>query len=261
MQNYQTLKIEQHISGILQINLNRPDRLNALNSELLNELHDVIRNAKQDTQVKALLITGEGKAFCAGADINQLAEVNSQQGLAFAEKGQKVFRDLETLGKPSLAAINGYAFGGGCELAMAATMRIASNKASFGQPEVKLGVIPGYGGTQRLARLVGKGRALDLCLTARFINADEALQWGLISEITTPENLLTRAEEILAGLIALAPLALASVMKVIDAGYDLTLDDALHLEAVHFSLLCATKDKNEGANAFLQKRTASFKGE
>jgi enoyl-CoA hydratase len=262
MNNYQTLKTEQHANGILQITLNRPERLNALSAELLDEFFNVLQTAQKNSAVKALLITGEGaKAFCAGADINQLAELNAQQGLEFAERGQAVFRLLETLGKPSLAAINGYAFGGGCELAMSATMRIASNNAQFGQPEVKLGVIPGYGGTQRLARLVGKGRALDLCLTGRTIKAEEALQWGLINEITTPENLLPRAMEILNGLLTLAPLALASVMKVIDAGYDLTLEDALHLEAVHFSLLCASKDKQEGVQAFLQKRKAEFKGD
>lgn len=260
--NYQTLKTEQHTNGILQITLNRPERLNALSAELLNEFYDVLQKAKNDQQVKALLITGEGaKAFCAGADINQLAELNAQEGVQFAERGQAVFRLLETCDKPSLAAINGYAFGGGCELAMSATMRIASNNAQFGQPEVKLGVIPGYGGTQRLARLVGKGRALDLCLTGRTIKAEEALQWGLISEITSLENLLPRALEILNGLLALAPLALKSVMQVIDTGYDLTLEDALHLEAVHFGLCCATKDKQEGVQAFLQKRKAAFKGE
>lgn len=259
---YNNLKLEQHASGILQITLNRPERLNALNAELLDELHDLLHHVKDNNKVKALLITGEGgKAFCAGADINQLAEINAQQGLLFAEKGQSTFRHFEQLGKPSLAAINGYAFGGGCELAMATTIRIASNNAQFGQPEVKLGVIPGYGGTQRLARLVGKGRAMDLCLTGRTIKAEEALSWGLISEVTSPETLLTRAQEILTNVLALAPLAIASVMQVIDTGYDLTLEDALHLEAVHFGLLCATKDKHEGVNAFIQKRKAEFKGE
>ena len=256
-----TLKVEQHSNGILQITLNRPEKLNALNGELLNELQQTINTARDEKKVKALLLTGEGqKSFCAGADINRLAELNAQQGLEFAEQGQAVFRSLEQLAKPSLAAINGYAFGGGCELAMSATMRIASSNAQFGQPEVKLGVIPGYGGTQRLARLIGKGRALGLCLTGRTIKAEDALAWGLISEITNLEDLIPRAQEILLELIALAPLALTSVMKVIDAGYDLSLADALHLEAVHFGCLCASHDKNEGVNAFLQKRKAEFKG-
>lgn len=261
MQNYNTLKIETQKTGVLQITLNRPDKLNALNSELLNELLQVLDEARDNKTIKALLITGEGKAFCAGADISRLAELNALQGLEFAEQGQRVFRTLEQLGKPSLAAINGYAFGGGCELAMAATLRIASQNAVFGQPEIKLGVIPGYGGTQRLARLIGKGRALDLCLTGRSIKTEEALSYGLISEVTSAENLLPRAQEILAGILNLAPLAIASIMKVIDAGYDLSLEDALHLEAVHFGILCATQDKHEGVNAFLQKRAAQFKGE
>lgn len=261
MTHYHTLKIEQHPSGVLQITLNRPDRLNALNAELLSELHDVLHHAENEKSVRALLVTGEGnKAFCAGADITQLAELNSQQGVKFAENGQQVFRHFETLSKPSLAAINGYAFGGGCELAMSTTLRMASSNAQFGQPEVKLGVIPGFGGTQRLARLVGKGRALDLCLTGRTIKAEDALAWGLITEMTSPENLLPRAHEILNGLIALAPIALSAVMKTIDVGYDLTLDDALHLEAIHFGLCCATQDKSEGVNAFLNKRKAEFTG-
>lgn len=260
--SFNNLKVEQHASGILQINLNRPDKLNALSTELLEEFHTVLHNIKKDKAVKAILITGEGnKAFCAGADISRLAELDATQGLKFAQRGQHIFRHLEEMGKPTLAAINGYAFGGGCELAMATTIRIASNNAMFGQPEVKLGVIPGYGGTQRLARLVGKGRALDLCLTGRSINAQEALTWGLVTEVTAPEDLMLRAHEILTGLIELAPLALKSVINVIDMGYDLPLDEALRLEALEFAMLCATKDKQEGVNAFLQKRKAEFKGE
>ena len=160
-----------------------------------------------------------------------------------------------------MAAINGYAFGGGCELAMAATLRIASETAKFGQPEVKLGVIPGYGGTQRLSRLIGKGRALDMCITGRTIDASQALQWGLISDVVTPENLISRATEILQTITSLAPQAIQHIIKVIDQGYDLPLEEALHLEALHFALCCATRDKQEGVNAFLEKRTPVFKGE
>lgn len=259
---YNNLKIEHHASGILQINLNRPDKLNALSMELLEEFHTFLHSIKKDKSVKALLITGEGdKAFCAGADINRLAELDANQGFKFAQRGQHIFRHLEEMGKPTLAAINGYAFGGGCELAMATTIRIAANHALFAQPEVKLGVMPGYGGTQRLARLVGKGRALDLCLTGRSIDADTALTWGLISEITTPENLIPRAHAILTDLIALAPLAIKSIMNVIEIGYDLPLDEALRLETLEFGMLCGSKDKQEGVNAFLQKRSAVFKGE
>lgn len=256
----QTLKTTLLDAGILQITLHRPDKLNALNSTVLNELSELFTAVQTDTAIKGILITGEGKAFCAGADISRLAEIDAQQGVLFAEQGQHVFRQLETLGKPSLAAINGFAFGGGCELAMSATLRIASNKAQFGQPEVKLGVIPGYGGTQRLARLVGKGRALDLCLTGRFIDANTALQWGLISEVTEPEQLLPRAITTLTTILAMAPIAVCNVMQVIDAGYDLPLTEALHLEALMFGLTCATEDKREGVSAFLEKRQPNFVG-
>ncbi len=259
-ESYETLKINLKDSGILQITLNRPQRLNALNAEMLGELHSITTEAKSDTAVKALLFTGSEKAFCAGADITELAELTSHQGVTFARRCQRIFRDLEQLGKPSLAAISGYAFGGGCELAMATTLRIASSTALFAQPEIKLGIIPGYGGTQRLARLVGKGRALDLCITGRCINAEDAKAWGLISEVVPPEKLLARADEILHTILGMAPLAIASVLKVIDAGYDLPLDDALHLEAVHFGLLCDTKDKVEGVAAFLEKRPPNFTG-
>lgn len=247
--------------GILTLTLNRPDKLNALNTEVLNLLSAAITQAKSDSNIKAILITGEGKAFCAGADIQRLAECNVQTGYEFACFGQEIFRQLETLGKPSLAAINGLALGGGCELAMSTTMRIASTVAKFGQPEVKLGVIPGYGGTQRLARLVGKGRALDLCLTGRFIDAQTALNWGLVSEVCEPESLMNRAKEILQLILSMAPLAIRAVIETIDHGYDLSLTDALHLEATQFAMTCATLDKTEGVSAFLSKRSPQFKGE
>lgn len=246
-------------NGIMTITLNRPDKLNALNADVLDALVASFDEAKDNPSVKGILLTGKGKAFCAGADISRLAECDAQSGYQFACLGQAVFRQLETLGKPSLAAINGFAFGGGCELAMAATMRIAATSAQFGQPEVKLGVIPGYGGTQRLARLVGKGRALDLCLTGRFIDASTALQWGLVSDVVAPDALLEQAIRVLNGILAMAPLAVAGVMDVIDRGYDMSLSDALHLEAVHFAKVCASDDKAEGVAAFLEKRPAKFK--
>lgn len=259
-----TIQTQLNNNGILRITLNRPDKLNALNQEVFECLSEQFHLAKHDAQTRAILIIGEGKAFCAGADINRLKETNAQTGYDFAVQGQHVFRQLETLGKPSLAAINGFALGGGCELAMSASLRIASASAQFAQPEVKLGVIPGYGGTQRLARLVGKGRALDLCLTGRTISAETALQWGLITEIIEPserhELLLTRAEAILNAILTVGPLAVQSILTVIDKGYDMSLDDALHLEAVHFGLVCATKDKQEGVSAFLEKRNANFEG-
>ncbi|KTD36000.1 3-hydroxyisobutyryl-CoA hydrolase [Legionella nautarum] len=255
--------IEQDLDsdGILTLTLNRPEKLNALSTEVLHALDEIFDSAKDNRKVKALLLTGSGKAFCAGADISRLAECNAETGYQFACQGQAIFRKLEMMGKPSLAAINGFAFGGGCELSIAATMRIAATSAQFGQPEVKLGVIPGYGGTQRLARLIGKGRAMDLCLTGRFIDAETALKWGLVSEVVAPENLLEHGKQILKGILSMAPLAIASVMEVIDRGYDLSLTDALHLEAVHFAKVCASEDKKEGVSAFLAKRKAEFKGE
>lgn len=247
--------------GLATITLNRPEKLNALNEQVLRGLSELFEQAKTDKKVKGLIITGNGKAFCAGADIKRLAECDAQRGYEFAQQGQTVFRALETMGKPSIAAINGYAFGGGCELAISASIRLASHEAQFGQPEVKLGVIPGYGGTQRLARLVGKGRAMDLCLSGRFLNAQEALVWGLISEVVESEQLLQRAKDRLRTITTMAPLAIQSVLEVVDRGYDMSLDDALHLEAVHFAKTCATSDKQEGVSAFLEKRNAVFKGE
>lgn len=258
--DFQTIEMQVDDLGILTINLNRPDKLNALNKNVLLELQQAFTEAQQSAQIKAILITGNGKAFCAGADINELAAADSVTGMEFARTGQSIFRQLETLGKPSLAAINGFAFGGGCELAMSASMRIASEKAQFGQPEVKLGVIPGYGGTQRLARLVGKGRAIDLCTTGRFIDAATALNWGLVTELTTPEELIAKAKTILETILTMAPVAIKHVLHTIDAGFDMSLDEALDLEAARFALCCATEDKAIGTKAFLEKAKAEFIG-
>lgn len=247
--------------GILQIHLNRPKQLNALSHEVLKTLSQILEQAKHDKSVKALLLTGEGKGFCAGADIKELAALNGASGLEFARFGQAVMTQLEVLGKPSLAAIQGFAFGGGCELAMSATMRIAVKGAVFGQPEIKLGVIPGFGGTQRLSRLIGKGRALEICLTGRRFTAEEAHQWGLVNELTDAENLQSRAIAILKELIQLGPIAMQSIISTIHSGYDLSLAEAFELEAAHFGLCCTTRDKTEGVNAFLEKRTAQFSGE
>lgn len=255
------LQVSSPAHGILQIHLNRPKQLNALSHDVLKKLSQTLDQAKHDKAVRAILLTGEGKGFCAGADIKELAELNGVDGLKFATFGQSVMSQLENLGKPSLAAIHGFAFGGGCELAMAATIRIASIGTVFGQPEIKLGVIPGFGGTQRLARLAGKGRALELCLTGRRFTAEEALLWGLITTLTSPEELQTKAITILTELVQLGPIALQSIMTTINAGYDLSLDEALALEAVHFGLTCTTQDKKEGVSAFLEKRTATFSGE
>lgn len=246
--------------GILTLMLNRPEKLNALNEEVLKALGELLIKAKDNAQVKALLLTGNGKAFCAGADISRLAQCDAHQGYRFAYDGQAVIGLLETLGKPSLAAINGFAFGGGCELAIATTLRIASSAAQFGQPEIKLGIIPGYGGTQRLSRLVGKGRAMELCLTGRFIDAQTALQWGLVNKVVEPEALIEEAKSLLITIITMAPLAVASIMDVVNHGFDLPLHEALHLEAIHFAKVCASEDKQEGVNAFLAKRAPVFTG-
>ncbi len=256
-----SLQVSSPASGILQIHLNRPKQLNALSHDVLKQLSQTLDQAKNDKAVRAILLTGEGKGFCAGADIKELAELNGVDGLKFATFGQAVMSQLENLGKPSLAAIHGFAFGGGCELAMAATIRIAATGTVFGQPEIKLGVIPGFGGTQRLSRLTGKGRALELCLTGRRFTAEEALQWGLITTLTTPDELQAKAIAILTELVQLGPIALQSIITTINAGYDLSLDEALALEAVHFGLTCTTQDKKEGVSAFLEKRTATFSGE
>jgi enoyl-CoA hydratase len=248
-------------NGILTLTLNRPKKLNALSAEVLHALAEIFKAAKENPKVKALILTGAGKAFSAGADVTHLAEASMQSGYEFACKGQEVFAQLDALGKPSLAAVNGFAFGGGCELAMAATIRIAAASAQFGQPEVKLGIIPGYGGTQRLARLIGKGRAMELCLTGRFINAETAHNWGLVSEVVAPEILLEKGKHLLSTILKMAPLAIASVMEVINHGYDMSLNDALHLEAVHFAKVFASEDRKEGITAFVDKRDAEFKGE
>lgn len=255
------IKVISLEDGILQLSLNRPEQLNALSREVLQHLSQLLHQAKHDKSVRAILLTGEGKAFCAGADIKQLEALNGADGLSFARFGQSVFDSLEQLGKPSLAVIQGYAFGGGCELAMSATLRIAANNAVFGQPEIKLGVIPGFGGTQRLSRLIGKGRALEICLTGRRFTAEEAFHWGLVNELTPPENLLSRAKEMLQALVKLGPIALQSIITVINQGYNLPLQEALELEAAHFGICCTTADKREGVTAFIEKRAAVFSGE
>jgi len=247
--------------GLLHLVLNRPNQLNALSQDVLKRLSRIFLDAKEDPNVKGVLISGSGKAFCAGADIKQLAALNSAKGLHFARFGQTVFRELELLGKPSIAAIHGATLGGGCELAMAASIRIASDTAIFGQPEIKLGVIPGFGGTQRLSRLIGKGRALDLCLTGRRINADMALAYGLITEIVSEKELLTRAITLLREITQFSPLALMHILGAVHQGYDMSLEEGFELEATYFGLSCASKDKTEGVNAFLEKRQPVFIGE
>lgn len=258
--NFQFLNCEISDAGILTLVLNRPEALNALSAALLDELSEVFHFAALDKTVKGLILTGTGKAFCAGADIKELLPLDASSGFLFAQKGQVILNQLAYLPKPSVVALQGSAFGGGLELALAAHLRIASPQVQVGQPEVKLGVIPGFGGTQRLARLIGRGRALEWCLSGRSVSAEEALQAGLISFIYPPETLLAEAERILKNILTMGPLAIESILATLHQGPELSLDHALHLEALHFAQCCATKDKNIGVQAFLTKQAPLFKG-
>lgn len=247
--------------GISFLTLNRPKVLNALNAATLQELQSAIDAVRDDASIRAVLLTGAGeKAFAAGADIQELARVNGIEGRELALRGQAVFRSIETCGKPVIACINGFALGGGCELALACTLRIASENARFGQPEVKLGLIPGYGGTQRLARLVGKGVALQMILTAEMMTAADALRVGLVNEVVAPDQLLARGEAIARTIASMAPLAVRYSMEAVDGGYDLPLEEALALEAAFFGTSCGTADKAEGTEAFLAKRPPVWQG-
>ena len=246
---------------IARITFNRPNVLNALNRKTMDELGDCLRAARRDDSVRVLILIGSGeKAFIAGADINELAQRTSVDGKEFSLYGQEIIHRLETLGKPSIAAINGFALGGGCELALACTIRIASRNAKLGQPEVKLGILPGYGGSQRLARLCGKGVAHELILTGEMITADEALRIGLVNRVTEPGDLLSTAEAIASKIIANAPLAVKYAMEAIEHGMEMTQEEGLFLEATLFGLSCATEDMREGTRAFLEKRPAKFQG-
>jgi enoyl-CoA hydratase len=247
--------------GIAFITINRPDKLNALNDQVVNELADAAERVATDDAIKGALLTGAGqKAFVAGADIADLATQGPFDGKARALRGQAMLRRFETCGKPVVAAINGYALGGGCELAMACHLRIASETAKFGQPEVKLGIAPGYGGTQRLPRIVGKGNALHLILTGEMIDAAEAHRIGLVSQVVPAGELLAKAEQTLRGIVAMGPLAVRLAIEAVDQGLEMTLDEGLLLEANHFGLLAATEDMKEGLTAFLEKRPARFRG-
>ena len=260
MTNTDVINCQSLPTGILHVELNRPSQLNALNQETLEALLATFQQAKQDSKVRGILLSGVGKAFCAGADINQLAKLAGAEGVKFAEFGQMVMRQLETLGKPSVAAIQGYALGGGCELAMAATLRVADPKTQFGQPEIKLGVIPGFGGTQRLSRLVGKGRALELCLTGRRFSAEDAWQWGLVNRLAPAEQLHAEAIKLLTEITQYSAPVIKSLLQTVNDGYELSLDTAFALEAAQFGVCCSTSDKQEGVNAFLEKRQAVFSG-
>ena len=258
--SYQTLLFELR-DAIAVITINRPDKLNALNDQVVRELADAAERVATDDAIRGVLLTGAGqKAFVAGADIADLAKQGPFDGKARALRGQAMLRRFETCGKPVIAAINGYALGGGCELAMACHLRIASETAKFGQPEVKLGIAPGYGGTQRLPRIVGKGNALRLILTGDMIDAAEAYRIGLVSQVVPGGELLAKAEQTLRGVLAMGPLAVRLAIEAVDQGLEMTLDEGLLLEANHFGLLAATEDMKEGLAAFLEKRAPRFQG-
>jgi enoyl-CoA hydratase len=257
---YENILFEKK-DGIAYITFNRPKVLNALNRKTVEELRDSLLDAREDPSVRVLILTGAGeKSFVAGADISELAQRTPVDGKDFSLFGQNVFHLLETLGKPSICAINGFALGGGCELALSCTIRLASKTAKLGQPEVKLGIIPGYGGSQRLARLCGKGVAHELCLTGEMITAEEAQRVGLVNHIYEPAELLPAAEAMAKKIIANAPLAVKYTMEAIERGVEMPQEEGLFLEATLFGLSCATEDMREGTKAFLEKRKADFKG-
>jgi enoyl-CoA hydratase len=247
--------------GIARIIVNRPDKLNALNATVFTELEDAVGRIESDATIGGVIVTGAGaKAFVAGADIGEIGGQGALDGKARALRGQRIFRRLERCGKPVIAAVNGFALGGGCELAMACHLRIAAEHAKFGQPEVKLGIGPGYGGTVRLPRLVGQGRALELLLTGAMIDAQEAWRIGLVNRVVPANRLIEECETMLRAILDNGPLAVRACLESVDAGLGLALDDALQLEANLFGLLSGTADMREGTAAFLEKRKADFRG-
>jgi enoyl-CoA hydratase len=248
-------------NSIAYVTINRPKVLNALNMATMEELRTVFHDIKNDDGIRVAILTGTGeKAFVAGADINELAQQDAVHGKKYAHRGQNVLNLIENLGKPVIACINGFALGGGCELALACTMRVASENAKLGQPEVKLGILPGYGGSQRLPRLIGKGLAMQHILAGEMITAQEAYRVGLVNEVTALADLIPRAEAIAAKIIANGPLAVQYAMEAVNKGMETTLAEGLFLEATLFGVCCATEDKKEGTTAFLEKRAPVFKG-
>jgi enoyl-CoA hydratase len=256
----------EHVSidrddAVAVLTINRPKVLNALSAQTLDELRQAVLALRHDPSVRSIVVTGAGeKAFVAGADIGELAQQSPVAGRDHAVRGQHVFDLIENLGKPTIAAINGFALGGGCELAMACTLRIAADSARLGQPEINLGLIPGYGGTQRLARLIGPGPALDLLLTGRQIAADEALRLGLVNRVVAAADLLPEVRKLAALLASKAPVALRCIIDAVNKGLQMPLTQAQGLEAVLFGLVFSTDDMREGTRAFLEKRQPEFKG-
>ncbi len=258
--SYHNLLFEQK-NRIAYVTVNRPEKLNALNHATMMEIDEVFRRIASETSIRAVILTGSGeKAFVAGADIAELAQQTPVSGTTTAVDGQQILERIETLGRPVIAAINGFALGGGCELALACTMRIASENARLGLPEVKLGIMPGYGGTQRLSRLVGKGRALEMILTGEMIDAEEARRIGLVNRITPLSDLSPTAERIEWQIMGNGPIATQFALEAVNRGAEMPLAESMRYEASLFGLLCATEDMREGLNAFLEKRKPEFRG-
>jgi enoyl-CoA hydratase len=258
--NLENILVEKK-NSIAYVTVNRPKVLNALNMATMDDLRAAFHDIKNDKGIRVVILTGSGeKAFIAGADIGELSKNNAVMAKEYTHRGQSVLNLIENLGKPVIACLNGFALGGGCEIAMACTMRLASDNAKLGQPEVKLGIIPGYGGSQRLPRLVGKGIANQLLLTGEMITAQEAHRIGLVNEVVPQPELIARAETIAAKIIANAPLAVQYILEAVNKGMEMTLSEGLYLEAVLFAVACATEDKKEGTTAFLEKRPAVFQG-
>src|SRR5947207_4950739 len=257
MENVKT----ENKDGLLIVTIDRPKVLNALNAQTVEEIGEAFEKARSDDGVKAVIVTGGGeKAFVAGADINELAQKTPITGKDTSERGQFIFSFIERFPKPVIAAINGFALGGGCELALACHIRIASEKAQIGLPEVSLGIIPGYGGTQRMARLLGKGKALEIICTADRINAAEAERIGLVNKVVPADQLMTAAEEMARKIMSRGPLAIRAAIEAVNVGSEMSIRDGEFLEATLFGLLCASEDTKEGLTAFLEKRPANFKG-
>ncbi|MFH1176318.1 MAG: enoyl-CoA hydratase-related protein [Acidobacteriota bacterium] len=258
--SYQYLLFED-VDGVRVVTINRPEKLNALNAQVLVELDLAVEEAATAAAVRALVLTGAGeKAFVAGADIAEFVALTPAGAQELARRGQRLFTTIEELDKPVIAAVNGFALGGGCELALACHLRVASRNAKFGQPEVKLGLIPGYGGTQRLPRLVGRGRALELLLTGGMIDAATAHSWGLVNRLVEAGDARAGALKLAEEILAVSPVAVARCLEAVRAGLDLPLGRALEVEAALFGLCAASEDMREGATAFLEKRPARFTG-
>lgn len=257
---YDLLRFEVS-EGIATVTVNRPDKLNALNAAVMRELDEAFAETEAAPGIRGLIVTGAGeKAFVAGADIRELAALSAVEAESMARFGQRVFRRLETMPKPSVAAVNGFALGGGMELAMACTVRVAAENAKFGQPEVRLGLVPGYGGTQRLPRLIGRGRALELLLTGAQIDAAEAHRIGLVNHVAPQTQLLEFSRGLIAKMTEHAPIAAGLILNAVDTGLSTGLDEGLRFEAAAFALSASTQDKTEGTAAFLEKRKAVFRG-